>query len=136
MDEPQGVSFLKLRQVLKTVKGVLVTAESDLEIQVAYGLSADLMSDALHLGRENILLLTGLINPQAIRTAEMVGSQAILFVRAKIPPPETIALAREAGIALLATSYTMYESSGLLYQAGLAGLGPCGDLDPESIAAT
>jgi len=129
------VILLKLSQVLETVNGVFITAESDLEIQVSYGLSADLMSDALHLGRENTLLLTGLVNPQTIRTAEMVGAQALLFVRAKIPPPETIALAREAGIALLATSYTMYEASGLLYQAGLAGLGPCGDLDQESIAA-
>jgi hypothetical protein len=74
-----------------------------------------------------MLLLTGLIHPQVILTAEMIGVRVLLFVRAKLPPPDTIALAREAGIALLSTRYTMYEASGLLYKAGLAGLGPCGD---------
>jgi hypothetical protein len=126
---------LKLSTVLKTVQGILITPYSDLEVEVSYGASADLMSDALRFGRENMLLLTGLTHPQAIRTAEMLGARALLFVRAKIPPPETVALAKEAGIALMATSYTMYEASGLLYQAGLAGLGPCGDLSQETITA-
>jgi hypothetical protein len=86
------------------------------------------MSDVLRFGRHNdILLVTGLTNPQTIRTAEMVDVRAVLFVRAKLPPEETTALAQEAGIALLATRYTMYEASGLLYSAGLAGLGPSDD---------
>lgn len=127
---------MKLSKVIETVSGVLITTDSNLDLVVLHGASADLMSDALRFGHEDMILLTGLTNPQAIRTAEMVGARALLFVRAKIPPPETIALAREANIALLATSYTMYEASGLLYKAGLAGLGPCGDLDLESIAAT
>ena len=120
---------MKLSKVLEIVGGILITADSDLEAQVSYGASADLMSDALRFGREDIILLTGLTNLQAIRTAEMLGARALLFVRAKIPPPETISLAQEAGISLLATSYSMYEASGRLYEAGLAGLGPCGDLD-------
>jgi hypothetical protein len=28
---------------------------------------------------------------------------------------------------LLATRYTMYEAGGLLFAAGLKGIGPCGD---------
>jgi hypothetical protein len=48
-------------------------------------------------------------------------------VRAKLPPPETIAVAKQAGIFLMATRYTMYEASGLLFQAGLPGLGTCGE---------
>ena len=81
----------------------------------------------LRFGREDALLITGLTNTQAVRTAEMVGIRALLFVRAKMPPPETVTLAKEVGIALLATQYTMYEASGLLYEAGLAGLGSCGE---------
>jgi hypothetical protein len=118
---------LKLRQVLELVDGITVTEDAELDLEVHNGAGADLMSDALRFGREDTLLITGLTNPQAIRTAEMIGAHALLFVRAKLPPPETIALAREAHITLLATRYTMYEASGRLYQAGLAGLGPCGD---------
>jgi len=119
---------LKLAHVIDAVQAVSICQVPDLEAEVRAGLSADLMSDVLRLGRERMLLITGLVNPQVVRTAEMLGITAVLFVRAKRPPPETIALAEEAGIALLATRYTMYEASGLLYQAGLVGIGPYADL--------
>jgi hypothetical protein len=118
---------LKLRDVIATVEGIVVGEQIDPDLDLRQGVSADLMSDALRFGGEHMLLVTGLTNPQVIRTAEMIGIPALLFVRAKLPPTETIALAREAGIALIATRYTMYESSGLLYRAGLPGIGPCGE---------
>jgi hypothetical protein len=122
-------SVLKLSEILTTVDGIVVGEQVDLELEVYHGVSADLMSDALRFGREHMLLVTGLTNPQVVRTAEMIGIPALLFVRAKLPPPETIALAREAGIALFATRFTMYESSGLLFKAGLPGIGPCGEFE-------
>ena len=67
--------------------------------------------------------MTGLTNPQVVRTAEMAGIVAIVFVRGKLPPRETIALAEEKGIPLLASRYTMYESCGQVYRAGLPGCG-------------
>ena len=120
---------MKLRDVLATVNGIAVINRIDMDLEVHKGVGADLMSDVLRFGGEGMLLVTGLTNPQVIRTAEMVGIPALLFVRAKLPPPETIALAQEAGIALLATQYTMYESSGLLYKNGLGGIGPCGEYE-------
>jgi len=47
------------------------------------------------------LLFTGLTNPQVIRAAEMADIAAIVFVRGKLPPPETIALAEEKGIPII-----------------------------------
>jgi hypothetical protein len=120
---------LKLRDVLATVDGTAISNRIDLDLDVRLGIGADLMSDVLRFGREDMLLITGLTNPQVIRTAEMVGIPALLFVRAKLPPPETVALAQEAGIALLVTQFTMYESSGLLYKNGLGGIGPCGEYE-------
>jgi hypothetical protein len=119
--------LLNLSQVLAAVDGITVSQEIDTNMEVKAAFGADLMSDALRFGRRDMLLVTGLTNLQTIRTAEMLDVRAVLFVRAKLPPQETVALAQEAGIALLATRYTMYEASGLLYSAGLAGLGPCGD---------
>jgi predicted transcriptional regulator len=93
------------------------------------GAAADLMSDVLAYAPINSVLLTGLINPQVVRTAEMAGILAIVFVRGKHPPAETIRLAEEVGIPLLSTRYTMYEACGKLYHAGLPGPGPCDPYD-------
>ena len=120
---------MKIAEVLEIVEGRLVSGDGALDLEVWYGAGADLMSDALRFGREDMLLITGLTNPQAIRTAEMVGARVVLFVRAKLPPPETVRLAQEASIALLATRYTLYEACGRLYEAGLAGLGLCGEFN-------
>ncbi len=67
--------------------------------------------------------MTGLTNPQVVRTAEMAGVQAIVFVRGKYPPPETISMAEARNIPLLASRYTMYETCGRLYAAGLESCG-------------
>lgn len=84
---------------------------------------ADLMSDVLAFTHAGTLLLTGLTNPQVVRTAEMAGIKAIVFVRGKHPPRETLVLAEDKGIPLLATRYTLYEACGRLYSAGLPSCG-------------
>ena len=88
---------MKLRQVLELVEGKVITRRADLDIEVCTGFGADLMSDVLAFAHEDCLLLSGLINPQVVRTAEMAGVKVILFVRGKTPPPETIALAEGGG---------------------------------------
>lgn len=81
--------------------------------------SSDLMSDVLTLRQDNIILITGLVNPQTIRTAEMADISCIVFVRNKRVSPEMAEIAQEAGIALLECRYSMFKASGLLYQAGI-----------------
>lgn len=89
------------------------------EIKAAY--SSDLMSDVLSFCKSSTLLLTGLTNPQSVRTAEMSEIAAVCFVHGKHPPEETVELARKNGIALLATPYSMFTACGKLYAAGLVG---------------
>lgn len=114
---------MKLREVLEIIEGKLITKDVDLNMEVQMGCGADLMSDVLAFTHEGTLLLSGLTNPQVVRTAEMAGIKAIVFVRGKIPAPETIALAEEKGIPLLASKYTMFETCGRLYKAGLPSCG-------------
>ena len=114
---------MKLRKVLELIEGKLITKDVDLNQEVQMGCGADLMSDVLAFTHEGTLLMSGLTNPQVVRTAEMAGIKAIVFVRGKIPPPETVALAEEKGIPLLASKYTMFETCGRLYQAGLPSCG-------------
>jgi predicted transcriptional regulator len=111
---------MQLREVLEIVEGKPISADVDLTREVHLGGGADLMSDLLAFGQEGMLLMTGLTNPQVVRTAEMAGVAAIVFVRGKIPPPETIHLANQIGMPLLASKYTMFETCGRLYKAGLS----------------
>jgi predicted transcriptional regulator len=114
---------MKLGKVLEVIEGKTISKSVDLEVEVPMGSGADLMSDVLAFAQAGSLLMTGLTNPQVVRTAEMAGIAAIVFVRGKIPPPETIAMAEEKGIPLLASKYTMFETCGRLYKAGLASSG-------------
>ena len=67
------------------------------------------------------VLLTGLVNPQVVRTAEMMDMKCVVFVRGKLPDAQMLALARERGIVVMSTLYRMYIACGLLYSRGLAG---------------
>ena len=114
---------MKLAEVLRIVEGKVISKSADLQQEVQMGSGADLMSDVLAFTQEGTLLMTGLTNPQVVRTAEMANIKAIVFVRGKLPPGETIALAEEKGIPLLASKYTMFETCGRLYKAGLPSCG-------------
>jgi len=114
---------MTLEEVLRIIEGRVVSRNVDLNSTVAMACGADLMSDVLAFTHAGTLLLTGLTNPQVVRTAEMAGIKAIVFVRGKHPPRETLALAEEKGIPLLATRYTLYEACGRLYSAGLPSCG-------------
>jgi hypothetical protein len=97
--------------------------------------SADLMSDVLCYNISQGLLITGLINPQTVRTAEMVDVTAILIVRGKTPPPETINIAAEIGIPILGTDLTMFEACGRLFAAGLPAAGRAAGSPPPDCTA-
>ncbi len=113
-----------LQEIAKIIEGQILTPEDESKnIEVYSAFASDLMSDVLAFASSEMLLITGLTNPQAVRTAEMADMPAILFVRGKYPPEMTIELAERIGIAILLSPYTMFETSGLLYEAGLQGIG-------------
>ena len=86
---------------------------------VHYAFASDMMSDVLAYVQEDTVLLTGLVNSQSVRTAEMLDLPCVVFVRGKNPHQDAILRARELGIAALSTQYTMFESCGKLYTAGM-----------------
>lgn len=92
---------------------------ADREVHTACG--SDMMSDVLAFVKDQAVLMTGLVNLQVIRTAEMMDMICIVFVRSKRPTPEMVEAARDSGIALLATEKRMYDACGTLYTNGLTG---------------
>ena len=112
---------MKLNQVKEELNAKVYTEVpyDDIEINAACG--ADLMSDALAFGENKGLLLTGLNNPQSIRTAEMMDISCVMIVRGKEPDEALVELANEKEIVVMKTDYSMYSACGRLYQAGLPG---------------
>ena len=108
---------MKLKEIINILKlRTIVSGNKDLKIKKGCG--SDLMSDVLAFSQEKTLLLTGLTNPQVIRTAEMVDIKVIIFTRGKKPPEETIKLAKDKKIALYVSFKSQFESCGLLYKNG------------------
>ena len=115
---------MKLQEIIPLIDGRLISKNANLEMKVDYGAAADLMSDVLAFAKTNAIILTGLTNSQVVRTAEMADAAAIVFVRGKLPAEETVKLAEEKGIILIACKYTLFEACGKLYASGLRGSDP------------
>ena len=111
---------MKLAQIIEIVEGTHLTKNVSLNLEITRACGADLMSDVLTFCKPQAILLTGLTNPQVVRTAEVADIAAVVFVRGKTPPPETIALAEEKGIPLISAPYTMFELCGRLYMEQMA----------------
>ncbi len=110
---------MKLKEIAVILNATISCGAEMLEEEVEMAFSSDLMSDVLTLDSDNLILLTGLVNIQAIRTAEMADIHAIVFVRNKKTNPQMLELAKEKGMCILESPYSLFKSSGLLFQAGL-----------------
>lgn len=110
---------MKLREIAAVLNAAVACGADQLNQEVEMGYSSDLMSDVLTLDTDNLILITGLVNLQAIRTAEMADIRAIVFVRNKKATEQMIELALENGMVILESPYSLFKSSGLLFQAGL-----------------
>ncbi|AGC67654.1 DRTGG domain protein [Thermoclostridium stercorarium subsp. stercorarium DSM 8532] len=112
-----------LSQIRDLLNAEIHTCADKMDIDIKSACGADLMSDVMAFSKENAMLLTGLINPQVIRTAEMMDMQVVVFVRGKKPTSEMCKLAEEKGIVLLSTNLSMFTACGVLYKAGIVGKG-------------
>ncbi len=114
---------MNVGDLLKAINGKLLVPDVDLERQIKGGCGADLMSDVLaSIQQPDGVLVTGLCNPQVVRTAAMADMAAIVLVRGKKPPSETIELAAREGLPVISTPFGMFEICGKLYQTGLVSL--------------
>lgn len=110
---------MRLAEVVTLLNADVLAGHTMLETKVTTALGADLLSDVLTTPRDETILLTGLTNPQVIRTAEMVDIKAVVLVRGKLMPEDTLRLANELNLPLLKTNYSLFETCGILYGAGL-----------------
>ena len=112
---------MKISEMQQLLEARVLCCEENVGRHVYSACGCDLMSDVLAFVKDQAVLLTGLVNPQVIRTAEMMDMICVVFVRSKVPTQEMIDLARESGIVLMVSDKRLYEACGLLYSNGLVG---------------
>ncbi len=112
---------MTLREMKDILDAEVIVGEDQLDRDVKEAGCADLMADILFFGKPGMVLLTGLTNPHVVHTAQTLGVAAIIVVRGKRPPAETLRLAHELTIPLMLTDYILYEAIGRLYAKGLEG---------------
>lgn len=111
---------MKVSDIIKILDANILT-EGDLDAEVRTACGSDMMSDVLAFVKDQSVLLTGLMNPQVVRTAEMMDMRCIVFVRGKEVDPAIIALAKQKQMTVLQTRYRMFTACGMLYSSGLRG---------------
>lgn len=112
---------MTIRDVMQILDAELICGEQLLDTEVHTACGADMMSDVLAFVKDQSVLLTGLINPQVVRTADMMDMRCIVFVRGKVPEEPVTDLAVERDIVLLKTPLRMFTACGRLYEKGLRG---------------
>jgi len=106
---------MKIKDIVPLLDAEILCGEDDLEQDIRTACGSDMMSDVLAFVKDQSALLTGLVNPQVIRTVLMMDIVCVIFVRGKRPTEEMIDLAEKSGIVLLSTPLRMYEACGKLY---------------------
>jgi len=91
---------------------ILVAPGPDREVRTVC--ASDLLSDILASRQEEFAILTGMVSPQVIRTAEVVDAVGIVFVRGKALAPNIVALARARGVPIAVTDHCMFAACALL----------------------
>ena len=114
---------MTVRDICDVLGAKVISGEEYLDRDVHTACGSDMMSDVLAFVKDQSVLLTGLCNPQVIRTAEMMDIICIVFVRGKYPDESMIEMANDCGITLLSSGHRMFSACGRLYEKGLRGGG-------------
>ena len=114
---------MKASDIKIILEADVLTGEENLNMDVFAACGSDLMSDVMAYVKDNVVLLTGLVNPQVVRTAEMMDIKMIVFIRGKRPEDSIVQMAKEKGIIVMTTKDPMFIACGKLYSAGLTERG-------------
>ena len=112
---------MRLGEIANILKAKFISGEELADIEIKAGCGCDFMSDVLTFVKDHGVLLTGLCEPQVVKTVVKMNMSAVVFIRGKMPDEETIELAKQNNIALLSSHYRMFVACGLLFSNGLAG---------------
>ncbi len=108
-----------LREIADLLRARILSSEDMLETEVQNAFCCDMMSDVLAFATNQSVLITGLLNPQVVRTAMMLDMHCIVFINGKEPTPEIVSLADANDIVIMVTDDSMFRAAGTLFGTGL-----------------
>ena len=112
---------MTIKEMQEILDAQFLYGEELADVDAEFVFSADMMSDVLAYCGKCSVLMTGLCNPQVVRTAEMLDIVCLIFVRGKKPDEAMLEMAKERGLVVLSTGHRMFSACGMLYAAGLHG---------------
>ena len=112
---------MKMKEILTLLGGRLLCGAPQDDHEFTSAFASDMMSDVLAFSKDHSVLITGLCNPQVIRTAEMLDIVCVIFVRRKHPDETILTMAKERELIVMETGHRMFSTCGMLYSAGLGG---------------
>ncbi|MEG0770347.1 MAG: DRTGG domain-containing protein [Clostridia bacterium] len=112
---------MKVSEICTLLDAEVVVGKDKMDLEIRSACGSDMMSDVLAFVKNKSILLTGLVNPQVVRTAEMMDMGGVVFVRGKVPDQTIIDLAEDMGMVLLTTTHRLFTACGILYSNGLIG---------------
>ena len=110
---------MKIQEVIELTSATVHHMPNEGDVEVLQCQTSDLMSDVLRYPGTGMLLITGLMTPQVIRTSTIMDINAVIFTQGKKLTEEMIEAAIENEIAVLSTDMTNFSVSGKLFSAGL-----------------
>lgn len=110
---------MKIREIATLLNADVLCGEELLDTEVSDAFCCDMMSDVLAFATNQSVLITGLLNPQVVRTAMMLDMHCIVFVCGKRPTPEIVSLSNANDIVTMVTEHHMFSAAGRLYETGL-----------------
>jgi len=112
---------MTVKDVVEILNAEIICGEDNLDLEVHSACGSDMMSDVLAYVKDQAVLLSGLVNIQVVRTADMMDIVCIVFVRGKRPDEDMITLAKRKNMVMLTTEERMFTACGRLWEGGLRG---------------
>ena len=109
---------MKIREIAALLDAKILCGEDMLDTEVHDAFCCDMMSDVLAYATNQSVLITGLLNPQVVRTAMMLDMHCIVFICGKRPTPEIVSLSNANDIVTMVTDHHMFSAAGRLYETG------------------
>ena len=110
---------MRIKDLMDLLEAELLSGGERLEEEITSIFASDMMSDVLACPDEIHCMLTGLMNSQVIRTADMMDIGVVVFVRGKMPGKDVVEMAIQRDMVVMVTKCRMFTACGRLYQAGI-----------------
>ncbi|HOF57057.1 MAG TPA: DRTGG domain-containing protein [Syntrophorhabdaceae bacterium] len=112
---------MTLSEIKNILDAEVLCGEHLLGRKVKTAFACDLISEMLALANSNTLIITSLVNPHVIHTAEIMDAVGVIFVGGKKLTEDTIKKLDHGNIPVLSTPFVMFNACGMLFSNGIMG---------------